>query len=123
MRYPAISSYKNLELNGKKLCRNCQKPIPKGFRNYCSHECRKTFLRNHCWPIIREDILERDNYTCNICKKRKPKRLLDIDHAIPISQGIDPFKKENLRVLCKECHKAKTKLDNELIIEISPKPY
>lgn len=119
MRYPTISSYKNQEVNGKKLCRNCQKPVPQGFRNYCSPGCRYEFTENHWWLFVREAILKRDKYTCRICGKRKPKRLLDIDHIIPIRQGIDPFKKENLRVLCKECHKEKTKLDNELIITIS----
>ena len=121
MRYPTISSYKNKIIDGKKLCRNCNQPVPKGFRNYCSHKCRYEFTQDHWWPIIRETILKRDNHTCNICKKRKPKRLLDIDHIIPVKQKIDVFNKNNLRVLCRECHKAKTKMDNETYIEITLK--
>ena len=112
MRYPPISSYKNETKNGKKVCLNCDNLVPKGFRKYCSHSCRQEFLRNHWWPLIREFVLERDKHICSICNKRKRDTKLDVDHIIPIKQKIDPFNKDNLRTLCKECHKAKTKLDN-----------
>ena len=112
MRYPTISSYKNSTLNGKTICRNCSNPIPPGFINYCSHDCRHEFTQNHWWPLVREDILRKNKYRCNICHKRKPKRVLDIDHIIPVAQGIEVFNKKNLRTLCRDCHKAKTKLDN-----------
>ena len=73
------------------------------------------FNRNHDWYWIRKDVLKRDNYRCSICKKRFRKAQLDVDHIIPIRMGINPFDKPNLRTLCKECHKAKSKLDREAL--------
>jgi 5-methylcytosine-specific restriction endonuclease McrA len=37
---------------------------------------------------------------------------------IPLQMGADPFDKNNLRTLCKECHKSKTKLENKAIKQI-----
>lgn len=36
---------------------------------------------------------------------------LDVDHIIAIANGGDVFDKKNLQVLCKNCHKKKTKQD------------
>ncbi|RJQ19356.1 HNH endonuclease [Candidatus Woesearchaeota archaeon] len=69
------------------------------------------FVRNHTWMFVREDVLRRDNWRCCICQKRKGRAGLDIDHIIPVRSGIDPYDKNNLRTLCKDCHKAKTKLE------------
>jgi 5-methylcytosine-specific restriction protein A len=112
MRFPRVSDFKNkIEPDGTKICRNCESSVAQGRRHYCSNQCMLTFNRNHDWYWIRKDILKRDNYRCSICKKRHRKAQLDIDHIIPARLNIDPFNKSNLRTLCKECHKAKTKLD------------
>jgi len=71
------------------------------------------FNRNNSWFWIRKDILRRDRYTCQICKTRLRKKFLDVDHIIPVRMGGNPLNKDNLRTLCKDCHKAKTKLDLE----------
>lgn len=113
-RIPNVSDYPNKTSEyGEKLCRNCENPVAKGRRHYCSGKCMMQFNRNHDWYWIRKDILKRDRYTCQICKTRTQKRNLDIDHIIPIHWGGNPIDKANLRTLCKECHKAKTKLDRE----------
>lgn len=80
-----------------------------------------TFVRNHLWSFVREDVLRRDSYTCSICQKRHRKNKLDVDHIIPVRTGIDPFDKNNLRLLCKDCHKAKTNLDLEAQIFKKPR--
>jgi 5-methylcytosine-specific restriction endonuclease McrA len=72
-----------------------------------------TFVRNHLWVYVREYVLRRDNLRCSICEKRKGRLQLDVDHIIPVRTGIDPYDKKNLRLLCKECHQAKTNLDRE----------
>lgn len=69
------------------------------------------FFVNHTWSFVRKAILRRDKYRCNICKNRFVKSKLDVDHIIPVRFGIDPYLKANLRLLCKGCHRAKTKLD------------
>jgi len=113
-RLPKVSDFENKKDSlGRKICRNCEKPVSEGRRFYCSTKCMNEFNQNHDWYWIRKAILKRDNYRCSICKKRKRKAELDVDHIIPVRCGIDPFDKNNLRLLCKECHKAKTKLDRE----------
>jgi 5-methylcytosine-specific restriction endonuclease McrA len=112
-RYPRISDTPDrFDEQKRKLCRNCDNPVSKGRRNYCSEECMLEFNRNHSWYWIRKDVLKRDRYSCRICKKRFRKKDLDIDHIVPIQMGGQLFDKKNLRTLCKECHKAKSKLDN-----------
>ena len=41
-------------------------------------------------PKLRQEIKERDNYTCCICGNstyKEPNLLLEIDHKIPIAKG------------------------------------
>ena len=73
------------------------------------------FNRNNSWFWVRKDVLRRDRYRCTICKKRFRKAQLDVDHIISVQMGGKLFDKENLRTLCKECHKARTKLEREAL--------
>lgn len=116
--YPKISETLDRHDHfGNKLCRNCDNLIPENRRHYCSEKCMDEFNRNNNWFFVRKDVLRRDKYTCSICKQRLKKRYLDVDHIIPLQMGGQLFDKLNLRTLCKECHKAKTKLDREVIAE------
>lgn len=63
-------------------------------------------------PQLRNEILERNGFTCQLCGSGpgdtdpfNPNRKirLNIDHTIPLSQG-GSNKKENLRVLCSACN-------------------
>ena len=63
--------------------------------------------RNLMTPDLRKRIMERDNYTCQICGKYMPDRIgLQIDHIIPVSKG---WKSDegNLQVLCSRCNARK----------------
>ena len=116
MRYPKIKDTKDrFDAKGNKLCRNCETPVSKNRRHYCSEECMNEFNRNNSWFFIRKDILRRDRYSCSICKKRLKKAFLDVDHIIPVQMGGKLFDKNNLRTLCKECHRAKSKLDSDAL--------
>jgi HNH endonuclease len=54
------------------------------------------------WQIIRQQVLERDNYTCRECGQ--PIQRLDVHHKIPRRKGgLDIL--ENLISLCRKCHK------------------
>lgn len=53
---------------------------------------------------LRWEIWERDNFTCQICGKR---RFLNVDHIIPESRG-GTLDKENLQTLCKKCNSSKS---------------
>ena len=118
-RYPRISDTPNkFDSHGNKLCRNCDNLIEKTRKHYCSKKCMFEFNRNNSWHFVRKDVLRRDKYRCSICEKRFKKILLDVDHIIPIQMGGKYFEKDNLRTLCKECHKSKSKLDSEVLSNI-----
>ena len=59
-------------------------------------------------PELRDYIMKRDNYTCQICGKYMPDGVgLQIDHIIPISKGGKSIK-SNLQVLCSKCNGSKS---------------
>ena len=60
-------------------------------------------IRSYITFVIKPSILERDNYSCQLCKIN---RNLVIHHVIPVK--IDPsqiLNPANLITLCKNCHK------------------
>lgn len=53
---------------------------------------------------LRRKIIERDNYTCQICGKYMPDEVgLHVDHIIPIKKGGKSVE-SNLQVLCDKCN-------------------
>ncbi len=55
-------------------------------------------------PALRRAIMERDNYTCQMCGKYMPDEVgLQIDHIIPIAKGGKTVP-SNLQVLCSKCN-------------------
>ncbi len=58
---------------------------------------------NYGWSSRREAILNRDNYTCQVCGKKNTR--LEVHHIIFRSQG-GTDDENNLITLCKECHSA-----------------
>jgi 5-methylcytosine-specific restriction endonuclease McrA len=136
-----INEFDRLDEEGKQKCRNnnCEKLVCKPFRKYCSRKCSVEFTRwynkNFYWRNIRNSVLKRDNYTCQICglklnkKKRHNKKIenwLECDHIIPksyytfLGYNFDTLENKvktvleflhndkNLRTLCYKCHKEVT---------------
>ncbi len=62
------------------------------------------------WPDVREEVLKRDNYKCQICGDNRfyleKGRVtnLEVHHIKPISQGGKCIDRDNLITLCKACH-------------------
>ncbi|MGH2612143.1 MAG: HNH endonuclease [Rhabdochlamydiaceae bacterium] len=52
-------------------------------------------------PLLRMKILERDNFTCQLCGATKDDRLLEVDHSDFDTRNNN---ESNLRVLCEFCN-------------------
>lgn len=64
--------------------------------------------RGKMTKALREQIMVRDNYTCQICGRYMPDGFgLHIDHIVPISKGGRSVP-ENLQVLCAKCNLSKS---------------
>ena len=91
-----INEFDRINKEGKQKCRNndCENLVCKPFRKYCSRKCSMEFTRwynkNFYWRNIRNSILKRDDYTCQICrlklnKKKDTIRKLGIGLSVIIS--------------------------------------
>src|ERR671935_28866 len=95
-----IQEFDRYDSHGRLLCRNssCNSYPSHPYRKYCSKSCSQYFehwyYHNFYWDRIRSDIFKRDNYTCQICKRRFPyvyrrklarSNKLECDHIIPRS--------------------------------------
>jgi 5-methylcytosine-specific restriction endonuclease McrA len=136
-----INEFDRIDKEGKQKCRNngCENLVCKPFRKYCSRKCSVEFTRwynkNFYWRNIRNSILKRDNYTCQICglklnkRKRHNKKIenwLECDHIIPksyytfLGYNFNTLENKiktvleflhndnNLRTVCYKCHKKVT---------------
>lgn len=72
------------------------------------------------WNSFRLRIVERDDHTCQECKLklrviRGPysyeESIYEVDHILAIIFGGMCFDEDNVRTLCGNCHKIKTKSD------------
>ncbi len=77
---------------------------------YATGNQRKLMTR-----ALRQKIMRRDNYTCQMCGKYMPDEVgLQIDHIVPVSRGGKTIA-SNLRVLCNKCNAKKgSKYDYEM---------
>lgn len=70
---------------------------PKGFKHVSSREVN---------PYLRQMVLERDNWTCQICGKTSKEAQLHVHHMDPVAQNLMFQNDMDSRItLCKKCHK------------------
>ena len=80
-------------------------------RTYCSVKCREEYGRCFLfWQSFRDDFLNKHGKYCDKCGINNVG--VEVDHKIAIMNGGDEFDKENLQVLCYQCHKDKTRIDH-----------
>lgn len=68
------------------------------------------------WADIRLTVLQRDDYTCGLCKKKVDASEAEVDHLSAYrnyKRPVEANRPENLWTLCKECHKRKTQFDRQ----------
>lgn len=61
------------------------------------------------WLRLKDEILARDNYTCQACGRVGGR--LELDHILNLAQGGTDHK-DNLQILCHACHKIKTQAES-----------
>lgn len=62
------------------------------------------------WRRIRERVLKRDSYLCQLCLPDRVTPARDVDHIVPRHLG-GGDNEENLQSLCRECHEAKSRAE------------
>lgn len=127
---------------GSHTCRVCGRKYDDGRRSYCSDRCKRVanaVAEMYNWKPVREQVLERDDHTCQNCGLSRemavraywqsqeifddvtddrvpdfPIGSFHVDHIEPVSDGGHPFEESNLQVLCEDCHAEKTAEENTL---------
>lgn len=89
---------------------NCDKKLHNWFVHYCNTIEKPNRQNNKKKPNrvisgrVRQNVLMRDNYTCQICGATvKDGAKLHIDHIKPLSKG-GTNDESNLQVLCQQCN-------------------
>lgn len=81
---------------------------------------RETARRRYVTKAMKRHVLERDNYTCQICGISKgyvdslmpglgDYLLLEVDHIVPVAKGGSGDDESNLQTLCWRCNRKKGK--------------
>jgi len=99
-------------------CRFCGDPIIENdkpnTRKHWHQACAELWVIMNNPSKAREHVLKRDNYTCQSCLTYSRYGQFDVDHRKPLYEANGDhsyWQPPNLVLLCKDCHKAKTKTD------------
>lgn len=105
---------------GRNRCRRCGTEVPIGRLTFCSKECVHEWKLRTNPGYLREATWKRDKGVCADCgiatvpepRKRMPWRgtghLWHADHIVPVIEGGGECGLENIRTLCRECHRKAT---------------
>jgi 5-methylcytosine-specific restriction endonuclease McrA len=92
----------------------CGKKLVGRQRKYCSRNHSKEVTDNHRWTNAKRKLKSVNAfYQCQICEEFFKNVDIDVDHLIPCKgqHGVwgCHHHQDNLRILCKPCHKAVTR--------------
>ncbi|MBM0868858.1 HNH endonuclease [Staphylococcus auricularis] len=74
------------------------------------------FYKSKQWRDVREQVLKRDNYECQACKRqgkvttidKSKHKSLDVDHILELESHPElAYDMDNLETLCVSCHNKK----------------
>jgi len=93
-------------LRTSKKCKNCSYK-QRGGKNHWHWKggitTKNTSDRLFFAHTIGQDVLRRDNYTCQVCGQRGGK--LQVDHIQPWAEYVElRFSMDNCRTVCRKCH-------------------
>ena len=113
--------------NGRALCRRCSTEVAPPRRTFCSESCVTEWKIRTDPGFAKKKVWERDNGICAECRSdtlgpaRRAKIAVstrlnwgiklspwDMDHIVPVVEGGGACGLENLRTLCKPCHRSVT---------------
>ena len=101
-------------------CRWCRRSLDGRRTAWCSPECTTLFEVNHFWGAAAHEALKRAHYRCSGCGTDCR---LEVHHRVPLEgqyRATTCFNhQENLRVLCRACHRA---LHNMIRQPRAPRP-
>ncbi|KRM52350.1 HNH endonuclease [Ligilactobacillus araffinosus] len=90
----------------------------KKMKLYNQHNRNKeanSFYQSKQWKQTRNYVINRDNYTCQVCGEVITDRKI-IDHIIPLRIDKDKqLDESNLWTLCYRCHSIKTNIEEQII--------
>ena len=109
-RLPTLWMWLNL-YHGRCWCGKPRSEFDKYQRKYCTAKHSWWYYYNitPSWNIKQYEILKRDGHKCVLCQRSRTD--LEVDHIKAICNGGDPWDDDNLRTLCHECHRVKTRQD------------
>jgi 5-methylcytosine-specific restriction endonuclease McrA len=96
---------------GKGRCDVHRKPIERE-RSRVRREKTKGVYKTKLWLMRRRQVLSRDPICADgrVCGHNRLS--IEVDHIIPLEQGGAPYRMDNLRGTCRDCHEAKTAQEN-----------
>lgn len=91
------------ETNEKNSLAHKGKMMGENNPRYTGYINKKYKIRMIDWLLLRQIVLERDNFTCQDCGKTHHEVKLDVHHKIPFRVSQDNSL-NNLITLCRSCH-------------------
>jgi 5-methylcytosine-specific restriction endonuclease McrA len=98
-------------VTGRGRCDQHRKPIERD-RSRQRREATKGTYKTRRWQLRRMQVFTHDPFCADgrVCGGKAPS--VEVDPVTPLDRGGDPYRMDNLRGTCRDCHEAKTAEEN-----------
>lgn len=112
-----INTFKDVQRTVRKLYSEGKyfKRIKKGTYRFEKDYNVETNIGKEFSQEVKNKVLERDGYICQLCGKELRKEEKAVDHIIPLSVG-GTNTKENGQIVCYDCNNRKENRENKEVI-------